>query len=218
MTINKDDELLSALLDGELEDDTRMELELLMAKKPGAQARLDSFARVDDLLRASYADIQETPLPRIDTDAMMTSRRAWSRYISVPMAAAASIIMLLSGVLGGLMVDRFTRPDAQMIASNQTSSPGGAMTASVQFEEKLNKALESQSSGKAAVWTLTGMSEPAEFVINRTWKMKDGRYCREYDISANASGQREVGVACRNSEGNWRINMRTYPETPRDSI
>ncbi len=202
------DELLSALLDGELDDETHLQVEDLLNNRPEAQARLESFASVDNLLRQSLGEINETPLPRIDADTMVRGVSPWMRSVSIPLAAAASVIMLLGGALFGIMAERMTTPAAPAIA--QTAPPSN-----LEFgvsRDELNNALETFASGTTAKLTLAGTSSDAAISIVRTWKLEDGRYCREYDVSSSAENQREVGVACRELSGEWRIRMRTYPD------
>lgn len=208
MTEYSKDELLSALLDGELDDDAHIELEQLLRERPEAQARLESFASIDNVLRQSFGEINDTPLPTIETDRLTPDVSSRTRSVSMPLAAAASVIMLLGGALFGMVLERVTEPSGQTLA--QTGSSPTFMTNASSNE--LSNALETFASGTTAKLTLTGSTEDSSLTIIRTWKLEDGRYCREYDIASSVEAEREVGVACREHSGQWRIRMRTYPD------
>lgn len=208
MTSQRKDELLSAMLDGELDDDAYLAVESLLRERPEAQSRLESFASVDNLLRQTFGEINETPLPQIDVDEHVHATPVWSRSIAMPLAAAASVIMLLGGALIGIMAERFTAPVSNIAATmdeSTTLSSGNSSRA-------LDNALETFASGESAKLTLTGGTEESSIVITRTWKLDDGRYCREYEISVVDDSPSEVGVACREKTGQWRVRMRTYPD------
>ncbi len=205
-TYHDDDERLSAFLDNELDDASREALERELAEQSGHAARLDAFADIDQLLRNSYAQIHDIPLPTIDPEAILMKRSTWQRHVSVPLAAAASVIMLLSGVLVGMVGERMVESDRVIAATPASGSDLALASAALSHE------LEQRASGDRASFRLTANDATGSIVITCTWRMEDGRYCREYELGRLASQVEEIGVACREDSGEWRIRVRTFPD------
>jgi|GEM_PF-5114156 len=208
MTELTNDELLSAKLDDELNTENNSHAERVLQERPELQVRLESFDRVDDLLQQSFAQINETPLPRIDTETLAPRISPWTRSVSLPLSAAASVIMLLSGALIGIMAERLTAPELQTIAQPAATPDFDTFVPAVE----LSNTLETLASGTAATVKRAGSSSETFINTVRTWKLEYGRYCREYEITVDSVTPHEIGVACRESAGDWRIRLRTYPD------
>lgn len=213
MTYHSNDELISARLDDELSGEADRHVEELLREQTDARARLQSFADVDKLLRQSCDAINDTPAPYINSYTLAPETGSRKRTISLPFAAAASVIMLLTGTLAGIMTERLTAPEPVVLAQHQSNPTIATVASAAAPAVELSDALESNASGTTATLTPADSAGSALIEITRTWKLIDGRYCREYEISDKSVAQREVGVACREHSGEWRIRMRTYPDS-----
>ena len=175
--IELNDELLSALLDGQLDEPTRLAVEQALANDAGARVRLERMRHADALLRAAIpaqpARADDPLAARIEQDDAPRARR----WLSMP-AIAASLVAGLCGVLLG----RFTEP-----AADSWVDAGGVVRGA------LLQALERQASG----------GDGTLRVILST-RLSDGRYCRQFAVSQGGSGGE--GIACRNSAApGWQL-------------
>ncbi|HEX2215956.1 MAG TPA: anti-sigma factor [Xanthobacteraceae bacterium] len=88
---------LHALLDGELPDDRRHEVEAWLASHPEDAARIAAWRAQADAIRARYGAVADEPVPdRFDLDRLVRTGRPWRRW-----AAAAAIIAFFVGTLAG---------------------------------------------------------------------------------------------------------------------
>lgn len=68
------------------------------------------------------------------------------------------------------------------------------------------EALERRASGEAVAWRAEGSGRSGTVVPLWTFKVADGRYCRDYRETVVVAGrERErIGRACREASGLWR--------------
>jgi hypothetical protein len=175
--VDLNDELLCAYLDGELDPDSRAQVDNALIADAGARLRLARMANADLALAAAL------PLPAADYfQAAMTARIQgsvtavpWRRTV-LPWAAAAAITGLFVGYL---------LPRAGFDAA--------AGTHIARLGRELAQVLESGSSGSDVA------HGPA---VVLTFTAADSRYCRVFRGDAQrATGE---GLACRD-HGEWAL-------------
>jgi anti-sigma factor RsiW len=88
---------LHALVDGELPDDRREDVEAWLAGHPEDAQRVAAWRTQADLIRARYIGIADEPIPeRFDLDRLVRANHSW-RWFG---AAAAVAAFLVGGTLG----------------------------------------------------------------------------------------------------------------------
>lgn len=180
---------LSAYLDGELEGDARTRVERLIADDPEARETLEELRRTDALLRAAFAaPMTETPplrleIPRESPGAVVALRPRWrARTVAwAPAALAASVALVVGGVLGAL-VGEPTRPSA------------GASLAVGPASTSLAAALDAAPSGAL----LDGVRPVASFPL------PGSGVCREFELASDEGAPAAFGLACARGAG-WRV-------------
>ncbi|MDA0979078.1 MAG: hypothetical protein O3B72_11000 [Proteobacteria bacterium] len=105
----RDDELLSAYLDGELGRIETRECQERLLKEPELRRELDALASADDLLRSYAASIDERPLPEAIHGLVPVASRIFTDSVFVKFAIAAALVL---GV--GLVGYEATRPPASL--------------------------------------------------------------------------------------------------------
>jgi anti-sigma factor RsiW len=88
---------LHALLDGELPDDRRQDVEAWLAAHPDDAARMAAWRAQADMIRRRYGGVVEEPVPeRLALDRLLHTRapRPW-------LAAVAALLALMVGAAGG---------------------------------------------------------------------------------------------------------------------
>jgi surface antigen len=117
-----------------------------------------------------------------------------------PVALAASLAMLIVGLGGGLLlVDyRVEQELARLQAVGQADQQVR--------EAALFQALEKNVSGEAVAWRNPDSGKIGEITPVRTFKNRDGRWCREYTAMEALGGETEIrrAIACRAPEGQWK--------------
>jgi hypothetical protein len=187
-------ELLSAYLDGELPDGEALKLEVRLAAEPALANQLATMSGDDALVRASFADILDEPMPdhflkTIDagfaakpsaTVIDQASHRAandnklWSRWMPAGAAIAATLV-------------------AGLFVSTQLDDPKGSA-------DPVAIALATTPSGQSISLASGGTLSP-----RLSFAAKDGGFCRQFTI---ASGDKaELGLACT-AGGEWKVEKR----------
>jgi len=196
MTMELNDEMLSAYLDGELDDRQRQLVDAHLAADPGARLRLARLREADARLRAAFmlgttasddplavlilghAPAAAPPQPAAPGLAGLrppaVSRRSWRRRPALLTALAAGIGAIAVGVsllMSG--ADAVGRADAVLAAALDTLPSGG---------ERIER------------------GDRTRLVLS--FKADDGRWCRVFEQQA-AAEQRD-GLACRDAQG-WQV-------------
>lgn len=193
-TIRKDDELLSAYIDGELPDEGAAALVERLANEPALVERLEAIRSGDDAVRDIYRQLDDVPLPDAVTGLLDTEpdsgnivsfrRRAMPRFVNLPVAIAASIALV-----AGFLALRQMQDDPQLSAVD-------ALVAG-QVGIEVNELLETGISGQPAM-----LGESAEMQVILSFVSDNGNYCRQLYVAATE--QSVHGVACRDASG-WQL-------------
>ncbi|MNS01085.1 hypothetical protein D3C72_323610 [compost metagenome] len=97
--ITEDD--LHALIDGQLADSRRAEVEVWLDHHPEAAVRVDAWRRQGDDLRAALAAVAEEPTPaRLNIRNLAADRRFWRADRRGAFAAAAVLLLAVGGAVG----------------------------------------------------------------------------------------------------------------------
>jgi len=184
-----DDEMLTAFLAGELSAEQSARVEQAINDDVALAARLDRLAQVDELTSHAYRYVLDEPVPQRLTDAVwqnneegqsgdrvvnLATRRRSAGYI--PMAVAASVALVIGGLLG------------QQFASDKTGSHNPLYIA---LEQTPSQQRFEAGNGNVIMPVMS-------------FRASDGRYCREFRISADRKVS--VGVACK-QEGYWNTEI-----------
>jgi anti-sigma factor RsiW len=91
---------LHALVDGELPEDRREDVEAWLASHPEDAARVAAWCTQNDVIRARYGSVADEPVPeRFDLARLVRSGRSWRR-LGVAAAVAAFVIGGVAGWFG----------------------------------------------------------------------------------------------------------------------
>lgn len=218
------DEELMAYADGELADNVRSRVEAYLANDPNGKTRLAVFSATG----RNLADLFDQPMresvparlmqaigagalqiaPASDAKVFpLRSRRRLSLMAMPTRALAAS----LAGVLvasSSIWLLENASPDAQStfgLASANAEKIAG---------DDLASTLETVPSGKTVERTIA--SEKALIRPTFSFATQNSSYCRQYDIlRQKLTGL--TGVACRQPNGSWRIEIQTPSAVHRSS-
>jgi len=197
----RDDDALSALIDGALPSHDADALRARIARDPKLAARLAAMERANRAVRDAYRDVVDEPLPERVLELLRTPqsraagvvdlaarRRRRALPVWVPQAAAAGVVLAIGLGLGyGLGQRSSEAPSAGVVATGPVA-PGSALEA----------LLESVPSGEPR--ELDGATAEARF----TFRAQAGDWCRELAVSSGTS--RNAAVACRR-DGGWRVEL-----------
>lgn len=205
--IARDDELLSALIDGELGAAEAAALEARLAAEPELARRLAALREADSALRGAYGPLADAPAdPRLtaliqghrgtpagprqaqEAAANVVPLRRRSRTFWVPSSIAAGIALAVGLGLGLSIGQRDKLSDTErLLASGAPIGPG----------RDLYDVIESVPSRQSA--TLAGNLAATPRLTFRT---ADGGYCRE--VALSSALRQTTFVACREST-DWRL-------------
>lgn len=188
-----DETLLIAYADGELDAETRAEVERAIASDPALAAIVEKHRRLRDRLAGHFAPVAEEPVPdalraliegaakpQAEVIDFAGARARRLRSFSLPAWGQAGAIAasLVVGIFAGRMV----------LPANQgpVTMRGGALVAHGTLAHSLDTQLASAQPGDAAVR------------IGVSFRDREDRFCRTFDAGAVS------GVACRGEEG-WML-------------
>jgi len=180
----RDEELLYAWLDGDLEGEDAERVAARVAADPELQAEADRQRRLRAHLRDAFEPVlaQEIPPPQfgpaqvIDFKARRSEREKRSASFGLPQWAAMAATLALGIVAGQFVGDRSPSP---------IKSRDGVLLASASLDRALDTQLAS-----------TGGDEAIR--VGLTFRNRDGSICRSFGGSAGS------GLACRQG-GDWRV-------------
>jgi len=197
----RDDDALSALIDGALPSDEAAALRARMIREPALAARFAAMERANRAVGDAYRDVVDEPLPErvlellrapqarernvVDLGARR-QRRALPAWL--PHAAAAGIALAIGLGLGFGLSQRGGDAPSGLLAATGPVARGSA----------LHALLESVPSGERR--ELDGLTAEARF----TFRAQGGDWCRELAVSRGAD--RNAAVACRH-DGGWRVDL-----------
>jgi len=207
-------ESLVAYVDGQLDQSETARVEAALAGDPEARETVRRLRESAELLRSAFNEPLNTPVPARVLEAIHaaaaeraagqareggsgTWRSPW------PVALAASLAMLIVGLGGGLLlVDyRVEQEIARLRAVGQADQRVR--------EAALFEALETHVSGEAFAWRNPDSGKTGEITPVRTFKNRDGRWCREYTAVEALDDNAEIrrAIACRAPEGQWKTRL-----------
>jgi hypothetical protein len=205
------DELLMRFVDGDLSPDEQSMLAAELARNPALAARLEAFRFTREELAGAFAAalriseplIQKLPAAEVllalpspkprDVARSLVERPSLRREIM----ALAAALLLLAGAAAWLLRDSLDRESAGVLAP-----------------PTLNQALEETPSGVPAK-----LAGDLSIKVISTFTSRQNGFCREYLI-LYASGADASALACRGSDGGWRVlaeDNATGPSQPDSS-
>ena len=180
-----DDDMLMALVDGELDEVSRARVERALAEDPALQARLEQQQRLRDRLAAHYGPAAEEAVPERFRAMLATNVAAFpaprsTRPLWQSLTALAATLVL------GLALGR------TLLAPVPAVGPLAVENGRVMARGELAEALDTQLAS----------AQPRDSAtrIGVTFANNDGRACRTFDSRAAA------GIACRGEAG-WQVLM-----------
>jgi hypothetical protein len=201
-TMQFSDEILMAYADGELDAETRRQIEAAMADDRSIAERVAQHQSLRADLGAAFAPVLDEPIPQRLLDATKSSPTGRADTV-VDLAAARAARMrkteprrwswpewtaiaasLLIGVLAG-------RTALQSQSSTLLASTNDGVVAT----GALAKALSDQASGPS----------DSAIGIGLSFRAKNGEYCRTFTAQ---SGTTTAGFACREQDA-WRVRALT---------
>ena len=222
MTKKIDLAVLSAYVDGELSGEDVGDVEAFLRHNPNARQAVKNLREESAAIKGAYNELLIEALP---PETVSTVNRAFQTTNSanqppagetmafwrlvIPYAAVATFAAIfLGGPIGYyLAVQQTSREVAQHEA--QHSADKKAMA------EAMLEALESHVSGRSANWENPESGSRGSITPVRTFKNKDGSWCREYRETSNFIDRREErrAIACRTSDGIWKTRLISYEES-----
>jgi hypothetical protein len=206
------DELLVAYVDDELDAAQRDMVSSALAGNPSLCRRVEEMRLSRDLLREAFPLRPDASIPApieaaanrlAEACAPRASRRRLSfRFGYRKKYAVAAVLVLGVAASAGFLAWR-----------SASESNGGPVTALMRIspDTPLHGLLESTPSAEV-------INVPAQDAAMRavlTFRAKDGRFCREFEILASAGGS--TGIACR-EDGSWHAEVMLSAEVaPPDS-
>lgn len=173
----RDDELLSRLIDGECSHDERVDLELRLVTDADLRARLEEFRSNDAYFRSVLAaqdnSVKGATADRLANYNPRDDRRSFGIY---KFAVAASLVLATAVVM----------------TNNLWKSP---LSDTPQIDAVLAQALDTAPS-TAEGWNIIDDERALRVVL--TFPAADGQWCREFMLASDASHWR--GVACRSAQ------------------
>jgi len=217
MTFN--DDTLIAYLDGQLPEADYAPLEQALNNDAALRTRLQALAESSELARRAFdpvllepvppqliAAIWRAPDPRAKAETPGRSRPAgllaWLGLTSGPRAwpALASVVVLGLGMVIGWQL---LTPAGDARWALREGAPVS--------DEALALALEVSPSGRV-LRTAGGAVE-----IVASFEQVGGGHCREFNRNSPDGSLDELGIACRNPQGDWQIELLVAEDRPSQS-
>lgn len=209
---------LDAFVDGALTPEEAARVVLHLADCPGDQAYVDAVMETNVLLAAAYAEPLHQAIPErlratIYPDAPLAagrpamraaahpgprSARAWTRRAGWAVLAASAALIVGVGFAPG---------------EDPTGAP---LVGFPSTDDALRAALETSPSGP-----IDTTEDGPEISLVASFRARDGRPCREFEVIDADAGALTQGVACRDSSGAWSAEIAVAsriadPPTPAD--
>jgi hypothetical protein len=204
------DEMLVAFADGELDDAEREAVERAIDADPEIAARVALFMETRDRVRGAFGRTLSARPPDRLFDAVMGARtisgattgrleagvpapfeKAANENQSAsswrPLALAASLAAIVAGLTGYL-------------AGVGRNEPGSALAVIASAPSALSELLTSPVEGQPAALPGGG----ATLTIASTYRLRDGRICRAFEVRHPSSRTGAEAVGCRDGNG-WSV-------------
>lgn len=197
-------EMLSAYLDGELDESAARDVERMLERDPEAWAHVQALREFDGALRASLAaPARLTPPDRLTNviETAFDGRTAVNRgaFARRALPIAASVALAVVAGAAGYMASDFFQKGPVELAQRAENSERRILAVTV------NHALETQISGHSVSWRAPESGEHGAITPVRTYRSKSGHWCREYRVQVTGAGQKRSwrGLACRTPKDGW---------------
>lgn len=215
-----DETTLVAYVDGELDPAASEEVEAALAGDPELRRTVARLRESTALARAAFNHVMYEPMPELPKAAPVeggadraaagapagggTGARHW-RW-GGGMALAASLAALIIGGVAGHLSTRYSiQQELARIAAARAADHEAA-------HRTLAQALEKSVSGTTVSWRNPDTGSRVEVTPVRTFRIKSGQYCRQFERLVVIQGETESdqGIACREAGGDWKTRMRYY--------
>lgn len=195
------DELLVAYVDDELDASQREMVRSVLASNPALNRRAEEMRLARDLLSEAFPLRGDAAVPRPIEDAANRLAEAFARPSSQRSAPfrfpARRWLGIAAGVvMGGVLAATYV---VWRAADSVNAEPAAALMR-IEPDTPLYRVLESTPS--ADVVNVPQQNAAMRAVL--TFRAKDGRFCREFEILAGARGA--TGIACR-QQGEWHTEV-----------
>ena len=200
-------EQLVAFVDGELPEPGRGRVAARLAADPAARAVAVALSRGGAAAARAYDAILAEPIPprllallgeapagsRLRPPRPGRRRRGWPAI-----AAAASLIVLLLGLLGGYSLRGLQAP-------LRPASDGGDPAAG-RFAAALYEALGRDRIGASIDYAVPASGIAGRVTVTAALPTRGGLSCREFrhETRRGAEAAAEAGIACRTADGGWQ--------------
>ena len=204
---------LVAYVDGELDAQEAAAVEAFLARSEEARESVRILRETATLARAALnGPMNETVPERLlatvaDHRAAPRSPHRGSRGWRIAGWAVVASVVLSLGVAGGWIGARLGDDRAEHAALARAAARAETIARARQ------EALETKVSGSEVAWRSPDGGGYGTVRPVRTYRGKDGRFCREYRQDTLSGGVREtrLGVACRDSDGVWKVRFEMIP-------
>jgi hypothetical protein len=173
----RDDELLSRLIDGECTTDERLDLELRLVKDEALRERLEKFRSNDAVFKAVVEGRDNLVNNKVADRVASYSVRAERKSLPTYRFAVAASVVLAAAVVG---------------FNNPWTTPASDIP---QIDAQMVRALDTVPSSSEG-WN--NLDDERSLRVVLTFPAADGQWCREFMLASEASHWR--GVACKGSE------------------
>lgn len=199
---SREDEALSALIDGTLPRDEAAALRERMTREPALAARFSAMDSANRAVRDAYRDVVDEPLPErvlellraprardVNVVALDARKRRRALPVWLPHAAAAGISLAIGLGLGFGVGQRAGDLPTDLLTATGAVAPSSP----------LHELLESVPSGE-----LRALGAAATAEARLTFRARDGDWCRELTVSAADASH--AALACRRV-GGWHVEL-----------
>jgi len=206
MTLDISHETLSAFCDGELSAGEMRRIEAAMRENPALALEIAAISEADAQARLAFREMLDTPPPivlaqtvdRLFAERGRQTRRRRAMAWALPLAA--SIVVGVLSVTGALLV---TKNESRTLRAELATQRASDLTAIV---ATMQQVLETGVSGTNAFFRNDRTGTTVSITPIRTYKSQSDHWCREFEESIQRDGETvtDIGLACRESAGQWK--------------
>ncbi len=207
-----DETMLVAYVDGELDAKTAREVEVALARDPGAQETVNALRESAAMVRAAFNDPLHEEVPsRLMASLTKPDKpevggpggHGWpwgdtrvSRHV---LPLAASLLALMVGFGGGYVLSGLAEPYTLEVASGEGVSDDGHVGTAIY------RALEAGASGQELSWRDAAAGRSGTVAAMKEFRTSTGQTCREFRsrIDQGADSMTRYGLGCRSADGSW---------------
>ncbi len=197
------DELLVAYVDDELDAAQRSMVSAVLNRNPALFRRAEEMRLARDLLREAFPLQSQALVPaRIDTAADQLAAACASHPWRARKPSGFRYRRRNQAIAAGLVLCTVAAASYFALRPAASEAPRPMVTALTEIgpENPLHGVLERTAS--AQLVKIPGEDAAVRAVL--TFRAKDGRYCREFEILADSGSS--TGIACR-QQGHWRTEV-----------